>query len=398
MSYLRNDAINRVNLHTGIQALAQGSGGIFFLVFLLRAGVPVASVLVVMAGIVTGRFLLRPAILPLARRWGMKPLLITGTLTLALQYPLLAEVDGIGPTLYALIAITAVGDVLYWPTYHAYFASLGDVEHRGHQIGAREALAAVVGIVAPLLGAWAVVTAGPRVAFAAVGLVQALAVVPLIGVPNVPVKREAPGTVRAARLTMVLLAIDGWFDAGFMFVWQIALFVSLGGNIPAYGGAMALAGLAGAGGSLLIGRHVDLGHGRRAVTIGYGVAAAVVVLRGLSLGSPWLAVTANALGAFALPLFVPSIGTALYNTAKASPCTLRFNIATEAGWDIGSFAGCLAAAAFYHYGLSLSAGILQAVPFAFAAAWLLRRYYGKGGRMPPAAPVATVGPAGIAGA
>ena len=388
MSYLLNGAINRVNLHTGIQALAQGAGGIFFLVFLLRAGISEPLVLLAMAGVVTGRFLLRPAILPLAKRFGIKPLLITGALILALQYPLLAEVNGIGPALYAFIAVAAVGDVFYWPSYHAYFAALGDDEHRGHQIGAREALAAVVGIAAPLIGAWAVVTAGPRLAFAAVGLVQALSVVPLVGVPNVAVKQAAPGTLKAARLTVALMAIDGWFDAGFFFAWQIALFVSLGGNIPAYGGAMALAGLFGAGGSLLIGRHVDLGHGRRAVAIAYGAAAAVVLLRGLSLGSPWLAVAANALGAFALPLFVPAIGTALYTMAKASPCTLRFNIATEAGWDVGAFIGCVAAAGFFYYGLSLSAGILQAVPAALAAALLLRRYYRRressaGGHRPP---------------
>ena len=397
MAFLRNDAINRVNLHTGIQALAQGSGGIFFLVFLLMAGISVPLTLVALAGIVTGRFVLRPAIVPLAKRFGVKPLLITGTLILALQYPLLAEVDGIGPALYALIAVTAVGDVFYWPSYHAYFAALGDDEHRGHQIGAREALSAVVGIVAPLLGTWAIVAAGPLLAFTAVGLVQALAVVPLISVPNVTVKQTAPGVFKAARLTVALMVIDGWFMSGFFFVWQIALFVSLGGNIPAYGGAMALAGLAGAGGGLLIGRHVDLGHGRRAVVIGYGVAAALVALRGFSLGSPWLAVTANALGALALPLFAPGMGTAMYTMAKASPCTLRFSVATEAGWDFGAFVGCLVAAGLYAAGLSLQEGILQAVPAAAAAIWLLRRYYAKRGRPSPTAPIMTVGTTGMGG-
>ncbi len=390
MAFLRNDAINRVNLHTGIQALAQGAGGIFFLVFLLRAGISVPLVLVAMAGVVTGRFVLRPAILPLAIRFGIKPLLIFGTLTLALQYPLLAMVDGVGPMLLALIVVVAVGDVFYWPSYHAYFAALGDTEQRGQQVGAREALAAVVGVVAPLIGAWALVTIGPGITFSAVGVVQVLAVIPLVGVANVPVKQAAPGAFRAARLTVALLTIDGWFMSGFFFVWQIALFVALGGNIPAYGGAMALAGLFGAGGSLALGRTIDLGHGRRAVTIGYGVTILIIVLRAASVGSPWLAVVANALGALAMPLFVPGIGTAMYNMAKASPCALRFNMASEGGWDVGCFFGCLAAAAFYHYGLSLSVGILQGVPACVVIVWLLRRYYGKGGRLPPAAPVAAV--------
>jgi hypothetical protein len=68
MAFLRNDAINRVNLHYGIQVLAQSAGGIFFLVFLLRAGVSIPVALIAQAAILAGRFFLRPAILPLAKR------------------------------------------------------------------------------------------------------------------------------------------------------------------------------------------------------------------------------------------------------------------------------------------------------------------------------------------
>jgi hypothetical protein len=138
MAFLRNDAINRVNLHSGIQALAQGAGAVFFLVFLLRAGVSVPMTLAAQAAILAGRFLLRPAILPLARRWGLKPLLITGTVAMAVQYPVLAEVRGVDGTLLALCIVAALGDVFYWLSYNAYFTSVGDAEHRGHQVGARE--------------------------------------------------------------------------------------------------------------------------------------------------------------------------------------------------------------------------------------------------------------------
>jgi Major Facilitator Superfamily len=377
MAFLLNDAVNRVNLHSGIQALAQGAGYIFFLVFLLRAGVSVPAALLAQAAIVAGRFILRPAMLPVARRWGLKPMLVVGTLGVALQYPVLAEVDGIGVMLFVLCIVASVGEVFYWLAYNAYFAAIGDAEHRGHQIGAREALVAVAGVAAPFLGAWALVTAGPRTTFAAVGLIQALAVLPLLGAPNVPVKQTAPGAFRAARPAVVLLAIDGWFDACFFFVWQIALFVSLGQNIPAYGGAMALAGLAGGAAGLVIGRHVDAGYGRRAVAIAYGATAAVVAVRAASLGYPWVAVTANALGAAVMPLLIPALATATYNMAKASPCSLRFQMATEGGWDVGCFAGCLVAAALSAAGLSLSVAILTALPVLLAGALLLRRYYAR---------------------
>ena len=83
MAFLRNDAVNRVNLHSGIQALAHGARAVFFLVFLLRAGISVPAALVAQAAILAGRFVLRPAILPLAKRWGLKPLLIFGTVAIA---------------------------------------------------------------------------------------------------------------------------------------------------------------------------------------------------------------------------------------------------------------------------------------------------------------------------
>jgi DHA1 family inner membrane transport protein len=377
MAFLRNDAVNRVNLHSGIQALAHGAGAIFFLVFLLRAGISVPAALVAQAAILAGRFLLRPAILPLAKRWGLKPLLIFGTVAIAVQYPLLAEVDGVGGPLLALCIVSSVGEVCYWLSYNAYFAAVGDAEHRGHQLGVREAVVAVAGIIAPLLGAWALLTAGPRWTFAAVGLIQAIAAVPLLGAPKVAVRQEAPGALRAARQGVILVAVDGWIDSSYFFVWPMALFVSLHESIPAYGGAMALAGLVGAACGLVLGRYIDTGHGRRVVVIAYGVATLIVLLRAASVGSPWPAVTANALSALVMPLLLPALGTATYNLAKASPCPLRFHMATEGGWDVGCFAGCLVAAALSAYGASLSLAILLALPGIAASTGLLWRYYGE---------------------
>ena len=319
MAFFRNDAVNRVNVHSGVQALATSGGGVFFVVFLVEVGLPVPAALSAMAAIMAVRFLLRPAILPLARRWGLKPLLILGTVGLAFQYPLLAEVHGVGGALVVLCLVAALGDIFYWPAYNAYFAAIGDAEHRGQQVGAREALTSVAGVLAPLLGAWALVTFGPRPMFAAIGLIQALAAIPLIGAPNVAVKPTAPGAFRAARLGAMLYATDGWFDACFFFVWQIALFVSLGESFGAYGGAMALAGLVGAVCGLWLGRHIDRGHGRRAVALAYGVATAVVLLRAASFGSPWLAVGANALGPLLMSLMLPTLGRRPTTSPKPRP-------------------------------------------------------------------------------
>jgi MFS family permease len=340
--------------------------------------------LLAFVGVLAGRFALRPLILPLGKRWGLKPLVIAGALFQAVQYPLLAEVHGLNVWLFACAAASSVGDTLYWPAYHAYFAALGDTEHRGHQIAAREAIGAIVGIVAPLLGAWALVSAGPRIAFAGVAAVQALSALPLLGAPNVTVQRHAPGAFRAARLGLALFVTDGWLGACFWFVWQIALFVSVGRSLTGYGGAMALAALVGAGVGLFLGRHIDRGHGRRAVVLAYVAVAGVSVLRAVSVGSPWLAVGANACGPVVAALLLPAEMTAVYNLAKASPCPLRFHIVSEGGWDVGCAAGALIAAALAAGGLSLGWAMLLAVPVAPLAAAMLWRYYGD---HPDAAPV-----------
>jgi MFS transporter, DHA1 family, inner membrane transport protein len=376
MAFLGNDAVNRVNLHYGVQALAVGAGGVFFLAFLLHDGVSVAATLATFAAILAGRFALRPLVLPLAKRWGLRTIVIIGAVGMALEYPLLAAVHGVGPPLVALVTVSSAASTCYWPAYHAYFAAIGDAEHRGHQIGAREALAAVVGIVAPLLGGWALVTAGPWWTFGGVAVVQALSAVPLIGAPNVAVAQSAPGALRAALPGLALFAVDGWFGAGFYYVWQILLFVSLGSSLTAYGGAMALAALAGAAIGLVLGRHIDRGGGRRATVIAYAVGAAVLAMRAASLDTPWLAVTANAAGALVVGFMAPALMTAVYNLGKASPCPYRFYVATEGAWDAGCAGGTLVAAALAAVGAPMSLAILAALPGAAIAAWLLWRYYG----------------------
>jgi hypothetical protein len=375
MAFLRNGTINLLNLHYGIHALAINAGGTFFVVFLLKAGVATPAVLAAVAFILAVRFLVRPLVLVLATRWGLRPLVALGTLVSALQFPVLAEVHGVDLWLLAACLVASVGETFYWTSYHAYFASLGDAEHRGHQIGAREALASLAGIVGPLAGGWALATLGPRIAFGVVAIVQILSALPFLGTRNVIVARTVPGAYRAAWRGVALFAADGWVGAGHAFVWPIALFLSLGESFTAFGGALALAALVGAVGGLVLGRHIDAGHGGRAVWLACGSFALLTIFRALSTDNAALAVAANACGALVYCVYIPTLMTAVYNQAKRAPCTLRFHIATEGGWDLGGAAGCLVAALLAAAGLPLATIILLSlggIAFVFI---LLRSYY-----------------------
>jgi DHA1 family inner membrane transport protein len=375
MAFFRNNTVNLLNLHYGLHSLALSGSGAFFGVYLLKAGVPAPAVLASLAAILLGRLVIRPSVLVLAKRLGLRTVLIIGTIATALQYPLLAEVDGVGPSLFILCAATAVGDTYYWTTYHAYFASLGDAEHRGHQVGAREAVAAVVGIIGPLLTGWALVTVGARVAFGVTAVVILLSALPLLRTPDIAIADKVTGGFRAALPGVLLFAADGCCAAAYVFVWQIALFLSLGESFSAFGGAMALAAVVGAVSSMVLGRLIDAGHGTRAAWVALAALTLSILLRAASYGNAPLAVIANASSALVSCLYIPALGTAIYNQAKRSPCALRFHIAAEAGWDIGGSTALLTAAAMLALGAPIGACILLALIGALASFLLLRRYF-----------------------
>ena len=375
MAFFRSRMVNLLNLHYGIHSIALSGAGAFFAVYLLKAGLSVAWVLGSLALILAGRFLIRPIVVPLAVRFGMRPLVIAGTCLTAVQYPLLAAVHGVGPALFVLCAIAALGDTFYWSSYHAYFAALGNHEHRGSELGAREAIAAMAGIVSPLATGILLVAFGPLVAFGSAAVLQVSAALPLFFTPEVAVAHKVPGAFKAAIPGMVLFLADGWIAAGYGFVWQIVLFLSLAESFTAFGGALALAALVGAAAGLLLGRLIDAGHGRRAVWYGLGALAVTTILRAVSPGHALLAVIANALGALVVCLYIPTLMTAVYNQAKSSPCVLRFHVAAEGAWDVGAASGCLVAATLAAFGVALSVPIMLSLLGAAALFLELRRYY-----------------------
>jgi MFS transporter, DHA1 family, inner membrane transport protein len=375
MAYFRNNTVNLLNLHYALHSFALSGSGAFFSVFLLKAGVPAPIVFLSIAAILLGRFLIRPSVLIFAKRFGVKPLLIAGTIVTSLQYPLLADVDGIGVGLLVVCAVSAIGDTFYWTNYHAYFAALGDAEHRGHQVGAREAVAAVVGVIGPLATGWALTTLGPRIAFGVAAAVMMLAALPIMWTPNVAVPQQTSGMLKTAMPGILLFAADAFIAGSYVFVWQIALFLSLGESFSAFGGAMALAAFAGAVGGLLLGRLVDAGHGTRAAIVALVTMAASTMLQAVSVGNAPLAVLANASGALVACLYVPVLGTAIYNQAKRSPCTLRFHIATEAGWDLGGASALLVAAGLLQAGVPIGTCLLMSLLGILASFYLLRTYF-----------------------
>jgi MFS family permease len=375
MAFFRNNQVNWLNLHYGLNAVARTGGDGFLLAFLLRQGFSAPLALASISAVLAGRFVVRPMVLPLAIRFGLRPLVIVGTVLVGCQFPLLARVHRLDATFAAFVVVASIADALYWTCYHAYFAALGDAEHRGHQIAIREALGAVAAIVGPLSIGFALNAFGPGVAFGAAGAVLAVSALPLLATPDAPVAASVAGGFKASLGGVRWFLIDGWSGAGMWTVWQVALFISLKEQYAAMGGAVALAALAGAVSGMALGRWIDRGHGRRMVWIAIAFNALGVIFRAAAFGSPVLAVAASAAGAIGATLYIPVLMTAVYNQAKLSPCPLRFHLAAEGGYDAGAGAGGLVAAGLLALGWPMGRVLLLPLLSLATIGLMLLRYY-----------------------
>jgi hypothetical protein len=62
-------------------------------------------------------------------------------------------------------------------------------------------------------------------------VIVTLTALPILWTPNVVVVRKVVGGFRVAIQDALLFAADGWIATGYVFVWQIALFLSLGESL-----------------------------------------------------------------------------------------------------------------------------------------------------------------------
>ena len=343
MTLFANRDLNRLAAHSTLLHLSWAIFGTFSAVFLLREGLSLAAIFLCFAAIILLRFAFRPAVLFSVRVIGLRATLIVGTFLNGVQSPLLAPVHGVDVALLFYCVVAALAQAFYWTCYHAMFAAIGEAASRGSQVGWRQLLIGIAGIVGPVMGGLMLTVAGPWVAFGVAGVISLAAIVPLLDVLEPPIEPIAPlGAFPFYKRGILLLGSDGWIVNCSFFGWSLIMFQALDARYDAFGGALAAAALAGAVSGLALGRFIDMGHTRYATWVNAAVLAGTLIAKAVCGSDPSL-VIAVAVGTSALGgLYVPSLMTAIYNEAKASPCPLRFHFAAEIGWDVGGSLACLA--------------------------------------------------------
>jgi MFS transporter, DHA1 family, inner membrane transport protein len=350
MGFFQNKAFNLIYIHGALQAIAAHGGETFAFVYLLKVGISVPVVLACIGLMFASRLLFRKLVLPLALRVGLRNAFIFGIVLEAATYPLLAHITEFGPLLVFYLALWAISSSIYWTTYHAYVARIGDNTHGGKQVSGLEFIGTIVGIIAPITTGLMLTYIGPLFAFSVIGLAMASSGLPILLGPNLKVDTE----VEMPRLRTAWWAMfsDGARAGSFHFTWLIALFITLNASYTAFGGTLALAGVAGAVMGLFVGRSIDLGNGKSALKVGLSILAVAIACRAFGYGAVWSAVLANAAAAVAWPAYATAFNSRIYVLARQTACTLRFHVVAEGGWDAGVAVACLLAALLTVLGFS----------------------------------------------
>ena len=352
MGFFKNKTFNLIYGHSALQAIAMHGGEAFAFVYLLKAGISVPIVLLCIGGMFASRLVFRNAVLPVAKRIGLRQALVLGIVVEALTYPILSQVTEVGPLLVAYLTLWAISSSFYWTNYHAYVALIGNSEHSGSQVSGIEFIGLIIGIIAPLASGLMLTFFSPLVAFSIVGLCMGASAIPIAFGPNIMIASEA-SVPREARLpALKAMFADGIRSGSFHFTWLIALFITLKSSYASYGGALAFAGIVGAVMGLFVGRSIDLGKGKRALQFGIGLLSIAVLCRAVGYNAVWSAVLANAAAAVAWPPYATAFNSRMYNMSRQSPCPLRYHILAEGGWDAGTATGCFVSAAAIYFGFS----------------------------------------------
>lgn len=373
---LGNPDLTRLNLHCGLQTLAICMAGAFSAAFLLRQGLSPSAVFLIFGAVLALRFVLRPLALWSAPRLGLKTTLALGCLLTAGQYAALAQVRGLDGWLVGYCLIGGLGNVYYWTTLHALIAALSDSARMGRQVAFRQILTTLASVAGPIAGGALLAGYGPWAAFGAAAAIMLVSAAPLLAMREPGMALIAPeGAFAAGRSGALLFSTDGWINNAGAQGWAMAAFLTLGERYDAYGWLLAGAALAGAAGGFVLGRFIDLGHGRRAVAVNAALGCLLYAAMAYWAETPTGVVILSVTGTLYGALYIPSLLAVVYRRAKETPCVFRFHFMLEGGWDAGGVAACLAGAAITALGAPLALAIALAPAAVLVQGAMLARAY-----------------------
>ncbi|MEA2701794.1 MAG: hypothetical protein QOE22_503 [Candidatus Parcubacteria bacterium] len=222
---------------------------VFLPIFLLTKGLALYEVLLFEAFVFTLHATLNIPSYLLNARFGIKLMMSASFLFMFVAYGMLFFFDQLTqlytlPVLLFFLALfNSIGEVGYWSGFHLDFALKSESGRAGSQLGTLEALSVSLKTIAPIIGAFFIVTFSFNASFLVVLSVLALSVVPLLLSDNIRLKKRL--SIRKAvsfahvKLSLVFM-VEGFHNVVQALVWPLFLFV-INFSLIAIGSLVAVA-------------------------------------------------------------------------------------------------------------------------------------------------------------
>lgn len=257
---------------------AVGMVMLFEPIYLRSVGFSVPSILAFYGAIYVLYFLLLPLGGRICRRHGYEHTILFSSPFLVIWYLAFFAI----PLHWAFIPIAivalAIQKILYWPGYHANFATWSEKGKDGREVSTMAAVGGLAAVAAPAFGGLIIATLGYATLFVLVSALILLSNVPLLRTPELFMPQGFGYGAAMRRIARPehrrrLLAFFGFGEELFALVaWPIFIALVIP-DAPSIGAVVSLAMLVNVGATLYVGRVSD--NGNRPAVIRSGVVYVV---------------------------------------------------------------------------------------------------------------------------
>lgn len=183
---------------TAMRSLAVSMVGVFEPIYLYTLGYSLPDILLFYIAVYAGFFIVLPLGGRICRRHGYEHTMLFSAPFLIVFYLSLFAIPYHPVFLAVAVIATITHRVLYWPGYHANFATWMNGKEAGKEVSNRFAVTALASAFAPVIGGAVIVAFGFGALFIVVSMLIMLSNVPLLRTPEMfmPQKFSYAGAVR----------------------------------------------------------------------------------------------------------------------------------------------------------------------------------------------------------
>jgi len=180
-----SEEMKEMFMATALRSFAVAAVGVFEPIYLYQLGISIQGILLFFIAHYVGYFLLNPLGGRICRKHGYEHTILLSSPFLIIYYLTLFAIPFHQAFIGVAVVALVIHKILYWPGYHANFATWMNSDESGREVSNRFAITALAAAIAPFIGALVIVTGGFGALFMGVSVLILVSNLPLLKTPEI---------------------------------------------------------------------------------------------------------------------------------------------------------------------------------------------------------------------